>query len=435
VNVPLPPDPLAACHQAPARIAASDDEDLAGEVGGVAVLLVLGGHREQAGRIWRAAIERDVAIGVFGSAGEVVADAWHADPFWAQEAELDEINTLVSDGYATPRPTALPDASEGEHLQLQRWRWAQGLAGSAHVPPGEEDLDYGRGYEPRDEPAAAAVLHDLLAGLDLSEPPHWAPDAFVLAAFLAARAGRPETARTHLRSWVLLSRATGGECRAQRLLVLSPLRSMILEGALSDALGIGDAEAAEIADQVIAALGERIESGTPTLLVIEDLDAFLDEWFEELRARGVVPSDAVQPAGATDERIAATEARLGVRLPPDYADFLRATDGWPSLSDQTPGLRSVDRIDWFRAAHQDWIDVYTEEGEEEGDIEWNRELGGALQISDEGDSVVFLLNPQVTDSDGNWEPWIFGNWIPGADRFRSFGELLSYMRGDEDDEA
>jgi HEAT repeat protein len=40
-----------------------------------------------------------------------------------------------------------------------------------------------------------------------------------------------------------------------------------------------------------------------------------------------------------------------------------------------------------------------------------------------GDSIIYLLNPQVVASDGEWEAWRFAHWIPGAERFPSF-ELL-----------
>lgn len=188
---------------------------------------------------------------------------------------------------------------------------------------------------------------------------------------------------------------------------------------------------------MIAALRERAEAGPPGPVHIEDLDGFLDHWLEELRARGAVGAEATRPAGADDATLRVAEARLGVQLPPDYARFLRAANGWPGSSEETPGLRPIEGVDWFRASHQDWIDIYLRSADpgEEWDAEWNRELSGALLISDEGDGVVFLLNPCVADPEGNWEPWIFGNWVPGEDRFRSFAELLSYMRDDEDDEA
>ena len=51
-------------------------------------------------------------------------------------------------------------------------------------------------------------------------------------------------------------------------------------------------------------------------------------------------------------------------------------------------------------------------------------LESALEISDTGDSAIYLLNPKVVTPDGEWEAWLFANWLPGAIRYRSFAELM-----------
>ncbi len=47
-----------------------------------------------------------------------------------------------------------------------------------------------------------------------------------------------------------------------------------------------------------------------------------------------------------------------------------------------------------------------------------------LEISDVGDSAIYLLNPQIVTADGEWQAWLFSNWNPGAVRHRSFQELM-----------
>ncbi len=47
-----------------------------------------------------------------------------------------------------------------------------------------------------------------------------------------------------------------------------------------------------------------------------------------------------------------------------------------------------------------------------------------LEISDVGDSAIYLLNPQIVTADGEWQAWFFSNWNPGAVRHRSFQELM-----------
>ncbi len=168
---------------------------------------------------------------------------------------------------------------------------------------------------------------------------------------------------------------------------------------------------------------------------------------ENLRAR--VPVEACVAewmgfAGATEEEISVAEARLETSLPPSYRSFLGVSNGWlhpgPFIYDLWPATR----IAWFAERNQGWIDAYTEPygklpsladegyfvyGEEQDSVKFLIEyLQTALQISEEGDSAVYLLNPQVVTPEGEWEAWFFANWAPGATRYRSFRTMMQAER-------
>ena len=51
-------------------------------------------------------------------------------------------------------------------------------------------------------------------------------------------------------------------------------------------------------------------------------------------------------------------------------------------------------------------------------------LTETIQVSDAHDGAVYLLCPAVVDGDGEWEAWLFANWLPGAVRHRSWWDLL-----------
>ena len=134
--------------------------------------------------------------------------------------------------------------------------------------------------------------------------------------------------------------------------------------------------------------------------------------------------------GATEAEISAAEQRLGERLPPSYRAFLAETNGFDHIGSFIYRLCSVTEIDWFRIRNQDWIDAY-QIGEEispeahladpENSVRFRTAyLSSCLQISEEGDSAVVLLNPEVINKDGEWEAWFFANWLPGANRYSSF---------------
>jgi len=134
--------------------------------------------------------------------------------------------------------------------------------------------------------------------------------------------------------------------------------------------------------------------------------------------------------GATEAEITWTEQRLGVRLPLSYRVFLAEANGFDHIGPFIYRLYSAGEIDWFRVRNQDWVAAY----QIEDDISPEEHLANpddtvrfrtaylssCLQVSEEGDSAVVLLNPEVINDDGEWETWFFANWHPGAARYPSF---------------
>ena len=138
--------------------------------------------------------------------------------------------------------------------------------------------------------------------------------------------------------------------------------------------------------------------------------------------------------GAAEDEIEAAERRLGVRLPPSYRAFLAESNGF-YLGSSIERLDGAGELEWFRDSCLDWIVAY-EIGKDISPEEHLRHrtdntfrfryahLRSCLQISEAGDSAVLLLNPEVVDSDEEWEAWFFANWLPGAAIHGSFRELL-----------
>lgn len=181
---------------------------------------------------------------------------------------------------------------------------------------------------------------------------------------------------------------------------------------------------------------------------------FLERWSRELLAAGEEPELAPDIRdsgwlgfpGATEEQLAAAEARLGATLPPSYRGFLRTSNGWRGTGTFIRRVWSTHDIEWFRVRNRRWINAYArplgpftgllrgraipdEEyfvyGDAQDSARFRTEyLDSALEVSDIGDSAIDLLNPKVVTPDGEWEAWFFGNWLPGATRYRSFAELM-----------
>lgn len=193
---------------------------------------------------------------------------------------------------------------------------------------------------------------------------------------------------------------------------------------------------------------------------------FLEQWSHEFIAtspkKNHLPEEVVASGwlgfpGATEEEITQAETRLNISLPPSYREFLKVSNGWRQTTPFIYRVWSIDEIEWFVTRHRDWIASFVEKqmrlqyeyrdhdhetngrlypplipdseyflyGEEQDCQKIRPEyLNTALEISEKGESAIYLLNPRVVTETGEWEAWFFGDWLPGADRYRSFQEMM-----------
>lgn len=190
-------------------------------------------------------------------------------------------------------------------------------------------------------------------------------------------------------------------------------------------------------------------------------ESFLKRWSQEMITAIVCEQGNLPPAvlhsgwlgypGATDQQIAQAEARLGTSLPSSYRAFLKVSNGWHKTALFSNQLWSTQEIEWFAVRNQVWIDAFSAKftspaaeninskvahpsvsdadyfvyGEAQDCSRIRLEyLQTALEISQQGDGAIYLLNPQIVTPDGEWEAWFFGDWLPGADRYPSFQDMM-----------
>lgn len=146
--------------------------------------------------------------------------------------------------------------------------------------------------------------------------------------------------------------------------------------------------------------------------------------------------------GASEESIKSAELRLNCRFPNSFRNFLLATNGLlqpQKYMTATGGdYLSVEEIQWLKDYEPHWIEGYdlpdypevTDEeyfvyGKQQDDCAIRPYyLKNMLAISKDGDAGIYLLNPEIKDEHGEWEAWHLASWKPGADRFRSFLEMM-----------
>ncbi|MFI6788810.1 SMI1/KNR4 family protein [Nonomuraea sp. NPDC050383] len=144
----------------------------------------------------------------------------------------------------------------------------------------------------------------------------------------------------------------------------------------------------------------------------------------------------VASSGATEDEIRQLEERLGSGLPPSYRAFLHVANGWRGGT-----LRATGEVGWVRdldeylaamgseddeyamtsASDEDYF-VY---GDDQDTVFYRPEYLPDMLLIGEFDDGVYLLNPHITTQEGEWEAWYFAPWLPGAQRFRSFWDLMN----------
>jgi hypothetical protein len=177
----------------------------------------------------------------------------------------------------------------------------------------------------------------------------------------------------------------------------------------------------------------------PTSLPVtaEEWRAYLTEysaWFQRV-VEGTVPAAGLsaeqapwlgnQPA--TEEMIAATEDRLGVRLPPSLRGFLLASNGWGHMASQgSDAISSCDEIDWFRNTHPGFFPDEDELAQRE-DLHVNEFFTRCLDVAQGSDA--FLLDTGKVSADGEYDAYLFavqyGTLEPPC---KSFSELIAQGR-------
>jgi hypothetical protein len=172
-------------------------------------------------------------------------------------------------------------------------------------------------------------------------------------------------------------------------------------------------------------------------------------WSELFRARHPAAGDTDRSAvnadsdlhpPATEAEIGRLEARLGIQLPPSHRRFLLFSNGWGNADDCC--LLGVEEIGWLRDVAPSWAESWSEPKPEDswsvpdelyfvygreqvaGDI--RREYVSDVLLAGCWDDGVILLNPHVKTPEGEWEAWYLAPWLAGANRYRSFWDLVAH---------
>ena len=141
-----------------------------------------------------------------------------------------------------------------------------------------------------------------------------------------------------------------------------------------------------------------------------------------------------EPAG--NEVIDKRERELNTSLPKSYCEFLKASNGFRSVSPFLDNLFSIEKVNWLRELddaswfdYDDEVDSQIDDNEyldyENQDSVWYRKeyFKHSLKISEWYDGMCIFLNPNI-QHEGEWEVLEYATWYPGVMRYRNFREYL-----------
>ncbi|MFH8442012.1 SMI1/KNR4 family protein [Streptomyces sp. NPDC018026] len=115
---------------------------------------------------------------------------------------------------------------------------------------------------------------------------------------------------------------------------------------------------------------------------------------------------------ADEARVAAAEARLGLRLPPSYREFLMVSDGWRHAGGFVWLLAGTADARWHDDA-SGLADMFEEYLDDDAGPQERREAGiwrRGLQLDVASDATYVLMDPQDVDEDGEWAVYTWAGW-------------------------
>lgn len=131
---------------------------------------------------------------------------------------------------------------------------------------------------------------------------------------------------------------------------------------------------------------------------------------------------------ATESKVAATEQRLGLALPPSYRSFLLTTDGWRDAGSFVWRMRDTGDLGWVRDLEPHWEESWAELCDAGSDDAPGNPFGRGLLISRDADAGILFLDPGDVDADGEWAAYSVFAWAGDAPtRFPSFAALMEHL--------
>jgi hypothetical protein len=385
--------------------------------------------------------------GCLDEANELLECLWkhkwpHTEDVWLPDQSFEVLWFAAGKRPSTaPFPQKSIDEIElahREYMALDRWLQLPMPNGSWETLAG---LDLFRKscflVHPKDDSNSMPDAGDELEGLKGLEK--WIQDwdnrswgeyatATSLGAELAAKNGQNARATHFAQLWARkYSEVEGGGFSFPCMGSNRHIAPLLLQGILSEPLGLTKASCQLYLKNLKAAVDARMKCGRKLAYGKWTWEKLLTSASKraikakpDLFTKDERKSKWLGRPSATNAAIAAAEKRLNVKLPSDYTDFLRTSNGLGAMSSIAPALIGTEKIDWLKnSIDSEMLNILKEYPGED----FSCTIESSILISELKETDMVLLIPPYPGND-LWQCWFFAHWVPGEMRFPSFRHYL-----------
>tara|TARA_B100000676_G_C17506476_1_gene545755 strand:- start:62 stop:562 length:501 start_codon:yes stop_codon:yes gene_type:complete len=127
-------------------------------------------------------------------------------------------------------------------------------------------------------------------------------------------------------------------------------------------------------------------------------------------------------SSATTEAIEKKELELKVKLPQDYIEFLKISNGFPPTSAVDSTFLPIEEIGLLKEKDKQLVDIWCNSGNG-----INEELQNAILVTKVHEEQYFLLIPPITKNN-SWQYWKFASWIPGEEPYKNIESYFQSIK-------
>ena len=213
------------------------------------------------------------------------------------------------------------------------------------------------------------------------------------------------------------------------------LAPLLLKGVIANELDLTKKICDTFVDEAIAAIDNRMKDGSSLVYgklswseLIKKLSKLAIKSDPEMFSKKEKESKWIGRHPASTEAIKETEKRIGLKLPGDYKNFLKRSNGL-SETGYGPELSSIEEVCSLKIAYKDHEDIFEiikgypgEKYAQNNNDTIAEYVERAIAISRVSESEVWLI-PPVRKND-EWQCWYFHT---GEHRFRNFRYFIEHL--------